>query len=119
MRLRRVLLAATALVSLAAAADNDPEIVRKAQQALTAQGYDPGPIDGQWRGQTEQALKQAQQDREFEPSGALDQRTLAALGVPDADNPFMRDSSASTGTTRQAPPASASPAPSPAAPSSR
>jgi hypothetical protein len=108
--------AATALLVFTAASfaqnppslGESPEVVRKTQEALAAQGYDPGPSDGQWNSKTEQALKQAQQDREFEPSGQIDQRTLASLGVSDADNPFMRETQAR-----------ASPAPSPAEPSSR
>jgi hypothetical protein len=84
------------------------EVIRKTQEALAAQGYDPGPIDGRWTQKTEQALKQAQEDREFEPTGRIDQRTLASLGVSDADNPFMRETEAR-----------ASPAPSRAEPSSR
>lgn len=31
--------------------------------------------------ETVQAVKQAQQDRELEPTGRLDRRTVAALGI--------------------------------------
>jgi peptidoglycan hydrolase-like protein with peptidoglycan-binding domain len=46
-----------------------------------AEGYDPGAADGTFHRKTEQALRQAQKDRELEPTGRLDRRTIAALGV--------------------------------------
>lgn len=61
---------------------HDRAIVAAAQRALQAEGYDPGPTDGGLRTQTTEALKQAQQDRELEPTGQLDRRTVAALGIP-------------------------------------
>src|SRR5919197_3049527 len=60
---------------------HDRAIVAAAQRALQAEGYDPGPTDGGLRTQTTEALKQAQQDRELEPTGQLDRRTVAALGI--------------------------------------
>ena len=59
----------------------DPGTVRTVQQTLRAEGYDPGPANGELGQKTEQALKQAQKDRELEPTGRLDRRTIAALGI--------------------------------------
>lgn len=98
---------------------NEAEVVRKVEEALVAQGYDPGPVDGKWTQKTEEAVKQAQKDREFEPSGRLDQRTLASIGIRDADNPFMSESSASAGGTRPESAVRALPAPSQEESSSR
>lgn len=51
------------------------------QEALRADGYARGPADGTLNRNTVRALKQAQQNRELEPAGRLDRRTVAALGV--------------------------------------
>lgn len=75
------------------------EVVKQAQEALQAQGYDPGPIDGKMGPKTAQAVKKVQADRELEPSGQLDQRTLAAIGVSDAQSSSTGSSSA--GVERQ------------------
>ena len=63
------------------AQSQDSQTVKEVQAALTQQGYDPGPADGQLGGKTKQALKQAQKDKSLEPTGQIDQQTLAALGV--------------------------------------
>jgi peptidoglycan hydrolase-like protein with peptidoglycan-binding domain len=59
----------------------DPGTVRTVQQTLRAEGYDPGPANGELGPKTEAAVKQAQKDRELEPTGRLDRRTVAALGI--------------------------------------
>jgi peptidoglycan hydrolase-like protein with peptidoglycan-binding domain len=59
----------------------DIATVQAVQRALRAEGYDPGPADGTLNAKTVQALKQAQQARELEPTGQVDRRTAAALGV--------------------------------------
>ena len=61
-----------------------PETVKRVQAALVMEGYDPGRADCEFDSRTEQALKQAQQDMSLEPTGQLDQQTLAALGVREA-----------------------------------
>jgi peptidoglycan hydrolase-like protein with peptidoglycan-binding domain len=76
-------------------------VVQKVEQALAAQGYDPGRIDGTWTAQTKEAVQRAQSDREFEPTGQLDQRTIAAIGIRDTDNPFMGESGASAGAGKE------------------
>jgi len=87
MKMRSIVVAASAaLVSLGAMAEGqhsqgadasesqairDASIVREAQERLRAAGYAATP-DG---------LKEFQQSKGISPSGKLDQRTLAALGV--------------------------------------
>ena len=60
---------------------SDTDTIAAAQQALRAEGYPPGPADGTLGVQTRETLKQAQKDRELEPTGRLDRRTVAALGI--------------------------------------
>ncbi len=57
------------------------ETVLQAQQALSALGYHPGEFDGIPGPQTFGAVKKFQADRHLLQSGALDQLTLAALGL--------------------------------------
>jgi peptidoglycan hydrolase-like protein with peptidoglycan-binding domain len=47
----------------------DRDTVAIVQQALRAEGYDPGPASGEFGPQTVEAVKQAQKDRELEPTG--------------------------------------------------
>jgi len=60
---------------------DDAATIETGQRALRAAGYDAGPADGTLNARTVAAVKQAQKDRELEPTGELDRRTLAALGV--------------------------------------
>jgi peptidoglycan hydrolase-like protein with peptidoglycan-binding domain len=89
MRLTQLLIAAALLISSGAIAQNS-EIVKKVQMTLTAEGYDTGQIDGRLGPKTIEAVKQAQQDRELEPTGKLDDRTLAAFGISDAERAAAR-----------------------------
>ncbi len=59
----------------------DPATVRNVQQALNDKGYDPGPIDGQWGPNTEDAVRRFQQASGLPQTGHLEGSTLAALGV--------------------------------------
>jgi hypothetical protein len=59
----------------------DIATVQAVQRALRAEGYDPGPADGTLNAKTVQALKQAQRERDLEPTGQVDRRTATALGV--------------------------------------
>lgn len=54
--------------------------VRQVQQALKDQGRDI-EVDGEWDDQTAQALHDYQQENDLMPSGELDDRTIAELGV--------------------------------------
>jgi len=58
-----------------------PETVRRAQQILKSEGYDPGPINGVLGPKTEEALVQYQQKHGIEATGWLDRWTRAKLGV--------------------------------------
>ncbi len=53
--------------------------IRQIQQALLAQGYDPGPIGNELTPQMEDALFKYQVDRQL-PIGGLNEDTLRALG---------------------------------------
>ena len=64
----------------------DAQKVAEAERALRAQGYEPGVVDGKVDERTRQAVRDAQQDRELEPTGRLDRRTVAALGIDVAPN---------------------------------
>lgn len=57
--------------STAPQAATETSVIREAQERLTSQGYAATP----------QGLAEFQQAKGIEPSGKLDQQTLAALGV--------------------------------------
>ncbi len=63
------------------AAMNDPQTIKQVQQALSSQGYDPGPIDGTMNSKTQSALMQYQQAKGMPANGQLDRNTLASLGI--------------------------------------
>jgi peptidoglycan hydrolase-like protein with peptidoglycan-binding domain len=64
------------------------ESVREAQQALVAQGYDPGRTDGRLDSRTEDAIAKFQRDHGMPPDGRLSPATIAALkGGPAAASP--------------------------------
>ena len=50
------------------------------QRALSARGFDPGPIDGVMGPQTRRALMSYQRQHNLAASGSLDRDTVAALG---------------------------------------
>jgi peptidoglycan hydrolase-like protein with peptidoglycan-binding domain len=68
------------------------DVIKQAQEKLSAAGHDPGPADGMVGPRTQKALKDFQQAKKLDPSGQLDQKTLAALGVSG-------EASAATGAT--------------------
>jgi carboxyl-terminal processing protease len=55
--------------------------VKKAKEALKAQGHNPGTIDGNMDDRTQQALRDFQQANKLPVTGVLDQQTAAKLGV--------------------------------------
>jgi peptidoglycan hydrolase-like protein with peptidoglycan-binding domain len=84
-----------------------PELIKQAQEKLSAAGHDAGPADGIMGPRTQKALKDFQQAKNLEASGQLDQKTLSALGVSGdaasagataADKP-KKEPSAATGAT--------------------
>jgi len=58
-----------------------PGEVRQVQQALNKDGFKPGPKDGRWGNETENAVKQFQQSKQLHATGQLDQQTVADLGL--------------------------------------
>lgn len=58
-----------------------PELIKQAQEKLSAAGHDVGKADGIMGPKTQKGLKEFQQSKGLEASGQLDQKTLAALGV--------------------------------------
>lgn len=56
-------------------------VVRSAQQALNARGYNVGVVDGVSGPSTEAAVRDFQRAQGLAETGSLDQPTLSALGV--------------------------------------
>jgi peptidoglycan hydrolase-like protein with peptidoglycan-binding domain len=55
--------------------------IRQVQSALEQKGFKAGPQDGILGHQTQTALRNFQKQQRAQPTGKLDNRTLAALGV--------------------------------------
>lgn len=55
--------------------------VRQVQQALNKDGFKPGPTDGRWGNETENAVKQFQQSKQLQATGQLNEQTVADLGL--------------------------------------
>ena len=79
-----------------AAQSQNPELVKQAQEKLSAAGHDAGAADGMIGPKTQAALKEFQQSKGLEPSGQLDRQTLAELGVSDATSASTGSSAASS-----------------------
>ena len=72
----------------ASAAPNLPRReIRQVQQALNKDGFKVGRADGRWGPGTENAIKQFQQSKQLEPTGQLDQQTMADLGLDKSGKP--------------------------------
>jgi peptidoglycan hydrolase-like protein with peptidoglycan-binding domain len=80
-----------------------PELVKQAQEKLSAAGHDAGAADGKMGPKTQAALKEFQQSKGLQASGQLDQKTVAALGVSSggssASAGASTDKSASAGAS--------------------
>jgi hypothetical protein len=63
------------------AANVSPDDVRKAQQALTANGHNPGSANGVMDGKTQQALRDFQRANKLPVTGVLDEQTAQKLGI--------------------------------------
>ena len=61
------------------AQQEDQETVKQAQEQLSAMGHDAGPADGILGPKTQAAVKEFQESKGLQPSGQLDNQTLAAL----------------------------------------
>ena len=57
------------------------QTVRHAQKALNDRGFRTGGVDGHMGPQTEAALVNFQRAEKLQPTGKLDRKTLAALGM--------------------------------------
>ncbi|CDM65461.1 VPS10 domain-containing protein [Pyrinomonas methylaliphatogenes] len=66
-----------------AAASATDDTVRRAQEALKEAGYDVGAPDGRLGPRTSAAIRKFQIDKNLPPTGRLDERTLAALGIQE------------------------------------
>jgi peptidoglycan hydrolase-like protein with peptidoglycan-binding domain len=79
----------------------NPELVKQAQEKLSAAGHDAGPSDGVMGPKTQAALKEFQQAKGLESSGKLDQETLAALEIntPEGSMSSSTGSSSSAGAS--------------------
>jgi peptidoglycan hydrolase-like protein with peptidoglycan-binding domain len=56
-------------------------LITRVQEQLHVLGFDAGPVNGDWNEKTQAALAQFQLSVPLPASGALDDQTLAALGV--------------------------------------
>ena len=72
----------------------EPATIRKVQQTLNARGFRAGVANGTLGETTRTALRAFQKSENLEPTGRINDRTLAALGIPE--------DSASAGSTRGA-----------------
>ena len=81
--------------------DQSPDLVKQAQEKLSALGKEVGTPDGQMNSQTQQALQEFQRDNGLQPSGQLDQQTIAALDIDQSG-------SAASGSSPSGSPASES-----------
>lgn len=59
--------------------DADPELTAALQRALLSAGYDPGPIDGTYGEQTEEAVIAFQEANDLDADGVVGPDTAAAL----------------------------------------
>ena len=57
------------------------DLIRQVQEKLRAFGFDAGPVNGDFGSKTQAALTQFQLAYDLPASGALEPRTLGALGV--------------------------------------
>lgn len=83
-------LAVAALITMSADPPSHaaaPSRLERAQQALIALGYKPGPADGAMGQRTRSALRSFQHDYGLRPTGKLDARTLSALNIQEAEPP--------------------------------
>lgn len=63
--------------------------VRRLQEKLRREGFDPGSIDGIFGPQTQTAVRRFQRANELYPDGIAGQETLAALGIRPEKNRYV------------------------------
>jgi len=59
------------------------DLFKRVQERLHAEGFDAGPVNGDWSAKTQTALAQFQRARDLPASGSLDERTRAELGIEE------------------------------------
>ena len=70
------------------APDRYSDLTKSVQKKLHEQGFDAGPVNGEFDSKTQAALAQFQLSRTLPVSGMLDDRTLGELGIErDAQAP--------------------------------
>nr|WP_298104554.1 CHAT domain-containing protein [uncultured Shinella sp.] len=79
---------------LAAEKLQSPDIVRHVQQRLSAIGFDPGKVDGQFGARTAQALRAFEAANGLPETGRINPANLAVLGEPGADVAVVSDQTA-------------------------
>ena len=87
--------------SQSAQSSQSPDVVKQAQEKLSAAGMDAGPADGKAGPKTQAAVKEYQQSKGIKASGKLDQQTLAALGVGESSG--SASSGSSSGSSASSP----------------
>ncbi len=75
-------------------------LVREVQRRLKRQGYPVGKVDGSLGRQTSRAIQRFQRDVSLHPTGRIDRRLVASLGM-DADNGWSKKSVARTARVRK------------------
>jgi peptidoglycan hydrolase-like protein with peptidoglycan-binding domain len=73
------------------------DLNKRVQEKLHEQGFDAGPINGDFGAKTQAALAQFQLSRAIPASGMLDEQTLAELGVELNKQQPAQSGSASSG----------------------
>lgn len=87
----RVLAAGVSAILLAGLAMGEERAtIQRAQEALAAQGYDPGPADGVWGRRTREAILKFQAARGLAQSGILDEPTKTALLEPPIEGILVK-----------------------------
>lgn len=77
------------------------ENIKKAQEALTARGLNPGSTSGTMDAKTQQALRDFQQANKLPVTGVLDQKTAQQLGINLQGEKRSLPQSPPAGTTPQ------------------
>jgi peptidoglycan hydrolase-like protein with peptidoglycan-binding domain len=101
-----------------AQSSQSPDVVKQAQEKLSAAGMNAGQADGKLGPKTQSAVKEFQQSKGIQGSGKLDQQTLAALGVSESSGSASTGStSSSSGASSSSPSSASSPSTSASSPS--
>jgi peptidoglycan hydrolase-like protein with peptidoglycan-binding domain len=82
--------------SASSASAQNPEIVKQAQEKLSAAGHEVQP-DGKMGPKTQAAVKEFQQKEGLQASGQLDQQTLAALEIGTPEGTTSSSAGSSSG----------------------